>query len=265
MVHLSKNRPRSGLAERTIAEGLRSLAMPLGCPVAYLEQQRAAVVQRLCTESPDASVVRTFVRQDVGVVSLPCADQLPLTLDPADVQELIAFTRLEAEPGTHLTLGRAQLTVDVEPAGVRVGDAGTISEARATSATLVYEPGRAALDDLRSDVSHAEWHDNACEDSATYRVGALHGGMLVALASVERPHGQLARIRVLVAPGFRRSGLGRLVMRTLAQRVLAQGLFPYVRLTTTDLAARALSSTVGFVGFARTLTWRVTLPTVAFA
>ena len=266
MVHVPKHRPRSGLAERTIAEALRSLAMPLGCPVAYLEQQRAALVQRLCAEEASSPpVVRTFVRHDVGLVSLPCADQMPLTLDPADVQELIAFTRLEAEPGTKLTLGSARLTVKAEPAGVRIADAGTISEARACSAMLVYEPGRASLDELRSDVSHAEWDDHACEDSATHRVGAMHGGMLVALASVERPHGQLARIRVLVSPTFRQSGLGRLVMRTLAQRVLAQGLFPYVRLTTTDLAARALSSTVGFVGFARTLTWQVSPTMVAFA
>lgn len=264
MVHSSKNRPRAGLTERTVAEALRSLAMPLGCPVGFLERQRAAVVERLCNDAAPHAVVRTFVREEVGVVSLPCAEQMPLAIDAADVHELIAFTRLEAEPGTTLTIGPARLTVDAEPAAVRVADAGTVSASRASSAMLVFEPGRAALDELKYDVSRSDWDDHGCDSSATHRVGALHGGMLVALASVEQPHGQLARIRVLVSPTFRRSGLGRLVLRTLAQRVLAQGLFPYVRITTTDLAARALSSTVGFAGFARTLTLQVTVPTPAF-
>jgi predicted GNAT family acetyltransferase len=243
------------LTERSVAEALRSCAMPLGCPVGYLERHRVATVERLCDE---AAVVRTFVRDSVGLVSVPCEDEFELGLDPADVQELISLTRLEAAPGSVIALRSARLTVSDDPAAVQLLDERTIAPSPAVAGALVYDPRRDVLDMLRHDVSPWEWQQAGGATASLHRVGAMQGGVLVALASVDAPQGRLARVRVLVAPRHRRMGYGGAVLHTLAQHVLAQGFIPSVRLAVGDLAARTLAGAVGFVSFARALTLHVT-------
>jgi GNAT superfamily N-acetyltransferase len=243
------------LAERTIAEALRSFALPLGCPVGYLERPRALTVERMDA----APVVHTFARNDVAVVSLPSAD---LELDPADVQELIALTQLEAAPGSVVELRSARLTVGAHPATVAIIDEQTIEPQPFIAAAIVYEPTAEALDQLRFDVSPDEWMSAAelqstARGEGIMRVGAMSGGVLVALATVEPGEGRLARIRVLVSPTSRRRGLGRLVLHALVKRVLQQGMLPYARLAANDLRARALARAVGFVSFARALTLEI--------
>ena len=123
---------------------------------------------------------------------------------------------------------------------------------------LVYDPRRDVLDMLRHDVSADEWNQGGGNLDSPHRVGALQGGVLVALATVDAPQGRLARIRVLVSPRHRRMGYGRVVLHALVRHVLSQGFIPVVRLAVGDLAARALASAVGFVSFARALTLHVT-------
>jgi GNAT superfamily N-acetyltransferase len=123
---------------------------------------------------------------------------------------------------------------------------------------LVYDPRRDVLDMLRYDVSPDEWNEGGGNLDSPHRVGALQGGVLVALATVEAPEGRLARVRVLVSPRHRRMGYGRAVVHALVRHVLRQGLLPIVRLAVGDLAARALASAVGFASFARALTLHVT-------
>lgn len=258
----STDRPTPALAERTIAEALRSFAMTLGCPVAYLERPRVAVVQRLADALP---LVRTFTREQVGVISLPSEEEVPLMLDPAEVQELIALTRLERAGGATLSVRRARLVVDQEPAAVSLVDDQTVADEPASDAVLVYEPAADALDQLRVECTLQEWQTHVATDQANQRVGALRGGMLVALATAEAAEGRLSRIRVLVSPHFRGEGLGALVMHTLVRQILRQGLLPYVRLAANDLQARALATTVGFVAFARGLTLQVTIAQPQFA
>lgn len=246
---------RATLADRSVAEALRSCAMPLGCPVGYLERHRVATIERLCGEAP---VVRTFVRDAVGLVSVPCEEQVDLGLDPAEVQELISLTRLEALPGSVIELRAARLTVSDDPAALELLDECTIAPSPRVAGMLVYDPRRDVLDMLRNDVSASEWHEGGGNSDSPHRVGALQGGVLVALATVEAPQGRLARVRVIVSPGFRRKGYGRAVLHALVRHVLSQGFIPFVRLAVGDLAARTLASTVGFVSFARALTLHVT-------
>ncbi|AMW04229.1 GNAT family N-acetyltransferase [Gemmatimonas phototrophica] len=124
-------------------------------------------------------------------------------------------------------------------------------------AMLVYAPAPMLMDTLRFDVSQEEWrpfaraHDEAA--GAVLRVGAMRGGVLVALASAERPQGRLSRLRVLVSPTFRHIGLGHLVLHRAARALLYDGLLPYARLATTDFGARALARAVGFVNITRSL------------
>lgn len=119
------------------------------------------------------------------------------------------------------------------------------------NAVLVYGPASGLLDTLRFDVSDAEWRAfaEASDDGVRdrLRVGAMRGGVLVALATASRPQGSLSRLRVLVSPAFRQIGLGHLVLHRAVQRVLYDGLLPYATLVSTDLGARALARAVGFV------------------
>lgn len=246
---------RAALTERSIAEALRSLAMPMGCPVGFLERHRVATVERLRDEQP---VVRTFVRDSVGLVSVPCEQVVELQLDPADIQELIALTRLEAASGSVIELRAARLTVDDDPAAVALLDDRTLGAPPPVAGMLVYDPRLDTLDMLRHDVTPWEWTNAGGDSPSPHRVGAMQGGVLVALASVDLPQGRLARVRVLVSPRHRRMGYGTVVLHALARHVLNQGFIPLVRLAVGDMAARTLAGTVGFVSFARALTLRVT-------
>ncbi len=243
------------LADRSVAEALRSCAMSLGSPVGYLERQRVAIVERL---GADQRVVRTFVRDAVGLVSVPCKEEIDLGLAPADLEELISLTRLEASPGSVVALRTARLTVSADPAAIELLDECTLSPGPRVAGMLVYDPRRDVLDMLRHDVSPDDWNEGGGNLDSPHRVGAMQGGVLVALATVEAPQGRLARVRVLVSPRHRRMGYGRAVVHALVRHVLNQGFIPVVRLAAGDLAARALASAVGFVSFARALTLHVT-------
>jgi len=259
---VSREHRSPGLAERTVGEALRSFAQIMGCPVAYLERPRAVTVERIHDPQP---VVRTFLREAIGVVSVPSPHAVALALDPAQVQELLALTRQDVAAGATLSVRAARLVVSSDPASVSVIDEQTLSPTPAGMAVLVYQPMAEAIDELRHEVGDAEWRANGTSSLVMRRVGALRGGSLVALASAEPAEGRLSRIRVLVAPGFSGAGIGELVLHALARLVLQDGLVPYVRLAATDLTARAMARTVGFVTFARGLTLQVTVAQPGFA
>lgn len=129
----------------------------------------------------------------------------------------------------------------------------TLADEPQANAVLVYGPAPALLETLRVDVSPDEWRTfaEADDEGGRFRVGALRGGVLVALATASRPQGSLSRLRVLVSPAFRQIGLGHLVLHRAVQRVLSDGLLPYATLISTDLGARALARAVGFVNVSR--------------
>lgn len=132
----------------------------------------------------------------------------------------------------------------------------TITSEPGTSAMLVYGPTPMLLNTLRFDVSAEEWRAISGENDSgdvrdQLRVGALRGGVLVALATAAYPLGRLSRLRVLVNPAFRQVGLGHLVLHRAVQHVLRDGLLPYATLVSTDLGARALARAVGFVNISR--------------
>lgn len=241
---------RASLDARSVADALRSYAMSLGCPVGYLERQRVATVER---HGDEQRVVRTFVRDGVGLVSVPSGEE-ELGLEPAEVEALLSLTRLEASPGSVIALRTARLTVSDDPSAVDLLDESTLSPAPKVAGMLVYDPSRFVLDMLRHDVSPDAWNEGGGGLDSPHRVGALQGGVLVALATVEAPEGLLARVRVLVSPRHRRMGYGHAVVHALVRHVLSQRLLPVVRLAVGDHAARALARTVGFVSFAHALT-----------
>ncbi len=228
--------------------------MPLGCPVGFLEQARVTSVERLHDEEP---VVRTFSRDGAGVVSVPCADDLDLDLEEAETLELLAFTQREASPGSLVALRTVQLMVNEDPAAVVVLDGRTLVQRRGVVAAMVSNPRPTVLDMLRNGVTSGDWHRAGGATPASHRIGALCGGVLVALASVEPAIGRVARVRVVVANSHRRRGYGQLVFQAAVMHVLREGLLPFCRLAMNDVAAHALARGVGFVGFARALTLRV--------
>lgn len=251
----STHTPPRALAARSVADVLRSCAVPMGVPVAYLESARVSSVTR---EAGSDAVVHTFARGSVALVSLPSSDAGALDLDDQAVHELIALTRSEANPGAVVTLNGVRLELDDEAASLVVADGTTLVRTKPhVPAALVYDPRPMALDMLRHDVSAADWSKGGADIPSRHRVGALAGGVLVALASVDMPSEHIARVRVVVAPGQRRRGVGRLVLDTLAANVVKQGLIPYARLAEGDAAGHALAASVGFVPFARALTLRV--------
>lgn len=133
-----------------------------------------------------------------------------------------------------------------------LADERTLQPEPPAAAMLVFDPADEALSSLRHDVGAGDWEHQA-GGAAVCRIGALRGGELIALASMDPPEGHLARIRVLVAPTFRQRGLGHLVLHRLATRMLYDGLLPYARMTAHDLSARALATRTGFVTLARQL------------
>ncbi|WP_396223215.1 GNAT family N-acetyltransferase [Gemmatimonas sp.] len=150
------------------------------------------------------------------------------------------------------------------PAGEALGanellamvDEQTITGEPQTNAVLVYGPAPMVLETLRFDVSPEEWRPFAPSPARALpadrlRVGALRGGVLVALATAGAPIGRLSHLRVLVSPAFRQIGLGHLVLHRAVQALLRDGLLPYATLVSTDLGARALARAVGFVNVSR--------------
>ncbi len=245
------------LANRSVNDALRSWAELLHCPLGYLESPRVACVERETTDDAEAAIVMTFTRDAVGLVSLPSGDARHFDLDANELQELIAMTRAESKPGALVQMHDATFVVDDEPVSLAVADAGTLMPERAIDASVVYDPNPVVLDMLRHQLTTAEWELGGGANDSPHRIGVLAGGVLVALASVARPVGHLARIRVVVAPGYRRRGYGQMAVRRMAQHVLNQGLLPFCRVAVSDVSAWAMAGAVGFVSFARSLSMRL--------
>ena len=238
---------------RTVADGLRSLALALGCPVGFLETPG---VKHHPRRGESDGLVRTFARGDVGIVSVPSGTEGHVPFQSDEITELLELTRSDVEPGAMLTFREARLIVSDEPAAVAILDEGTLRPRSGAATMLVYNPKQSVMDALRGTVSEREWREGGGDMEGVQRVGALAGGILVALATAEQPTGRLARVRVIVAPTHRRLGFGRVVLHETARRALGEGMLPYCRLPIGDVASRALADAVGFVAFAHALTMR---------
>ena len=142
-----------------------------------------------------------------------------------EITELGELTRSEIEPGAMLTFRAARLIVSDEPAAVVMLDEGTLRPRSGAATMLVYNPKPAVLDALRGTVSEREWIEGGGDMEAVQRVGALAGGILVAMATAEQPTGARRR---------RLSRFGALALWRFG----------------------ALAHAVGFVAFARALTRR---------
>ncbi len=220
----------------------------------YLEAPRVTRHERV---AEDDGVIVTFARGEVGLVSLPPVGPTDSSLDDDAIEELIEVTRLDETLGRTVAVRGLTLAIDEDSVTLTVADRRTLRRSPSARAAIVHDPAPAVLDDLRSEVAPLEWRDGGGDTEGTLRVGALAGGVLVALATAERPIGRLARLRVVVSPTFRQRGYGRLVLHALARRVLNEGFLPFGRLAVGNLAAHALAAGVGFVDFARSLTMRV--------
>ena len=133
-----------------------------------------------------------------------------------------------------------------------MADERTLTATPLARAMLVHEPAAMLLDMMRFDVSHEEWAQYAT--GGDRHVGAMRGGVLVALATADCAEGCLSRVRVLVTPTFRQKGFGHLVLHRVVQQLLRDGLLPYARMAAMDLGARALARAAGFVNVTRNLT-----------
>lgn len=189
-------------------------------------------------------------------------DRHPIALAERTVMEALrVFARHDPREG-HRHAPSPLVRASGDHQLIAMVDEHTLTAEPAARAVLVYEPGRMLLDMMRFDVSAEEWAQCALPATApendapctAMRVGAMSGGVLVALATADCPEGKLSRIRVLVTPNFRQRGLGHLVLHRAVQALLQEGLLPYARLTTMDLGARALARAAGFVNVTRSLT-----------
>ncbi len=251
MTQQSTDSGSATLGKRTIADALRSLASWLHCPVSKLEHPHCVAVAR---QDSAERTVHVFERAGAGVVSLPSPDDRDFDLEHDEVATLIDLARGTMESGEQIALRNARLLVTDEPASLALLDHDTlITPTSRLAVSLVYDPRPSAMDMLRHELSPEDWEAGGGLHESPHRVGVLVGGTLVALASVSVGEGHLARTRVVVAPGFRRRGFGRLVLHKLANHVLSEGLLPYCRLAAANIGARALASAVGFVHFAHTV------------
>lgn len=242
------------LSDRSVADALRSYAIAFDCPVGYLEPPAS---RRQWRRRSGDDAIHTFTRGNVELVSLPPVQQPGLALDIDDLDDLLSLTRSPIDPAQHLDIRGARIELVDDPAQVALVDLDTLQRRPSAPVMLVYNPSPSVLDMLRGAVSPTEWRDGGGDSHDVQRVGALSGGVLVALATAQQPMGRLARLSVIVAPSHRRRGLGLTVLQSLAHRVLNDGLLPYCRLAMHNLAAHALASAVGFVAFARTLSMRI--------
>jgi GNAT superfamily N-acetyltransferase len=173
------------------------------------------------------------------------------------VEALRLFVRLPQGTTPPLAANPVAVPALGEDELIALVDGRTLTAEPASKAMLVYTPAPMLLDTLRFDVSNEEWtpFDRSRADAArpVMQVGAMRGGVLVALAAADQPQGRLSRLRVLVSPTFRHLGLGHLVLHRAVRALLHDGLLPYVRLATSDLGARSLARTVGFVNITRSL------------
>ena len=119
--------------------------------------------------------------------------------------------------------GSGEIQIQWEPPVAITSTSTPSSTPSGTNAPPVIDPQPAVLDMLRAEVAPTEWREGGGDITGTRRIGALSGGVLVALATVEPPMGRLARIRVIVSPSYRRRGLGRLVLLALARKALNEG------------------------------------------
>lgn len=229
----------------------------MGCPVGYLEAARFTRTDR--TDAADEAVY-TFRRDAVRLVSVPATGGVADALDDAAIAELLELTSADVTRGTTVRVSGATFEVEDDPM-LSFVDRRTLRQPAMPTLMLVYDPQRQVVDDLRGQLQPTEWQEGrgAADDAepGLKRVGALAGGTLVGLASVEAPMGRMARIRVVVSPAFRRRGIGRLVLFELCRRVINAGLLPYARIASANLAANTLAAEVGFVSFACALTLRV--------
>lgn len=228
--------------------------MEFGCPVAYLESPR--VRRHLRRPSAD-DAIHTFSRGEVEIVSLPGGPDVALSIAWDDLDELLAITSRDADPASRIQIHNTAMDVLDEPAELAVVDEQTLQQRLHVPAAFVHNPSPAVLDMLRGAVSPSEWRAGGGDATAKHRIGALAGGVLVALATADEPIGRLTRLRVIVAPSHRRRGLGLTVLHALSHRLIVEGLLPFSRLTVQNAASRALAGAVGFVHFARSLTLRV--------
>lgn len=168
-------------------------------------------------------------------------------------EALRVFARHSGDEGPRRAVERSAVTTASEI--LAVADQQTVTSEPAWKAVLVYEPATLLLDTLRFDVSNEEWAPFASvgdrKAQSMLRIGAVRGGVLVALATAARPEGRLSRLHVLVSPAFRQIGLGHLVLHRAVRALLHDGLLPYARLATTELGPRALARAVGFVSVKR--------------
>ena len=118
---------------RTVADGLRSLALSLGCPVGFLETPG---VKHHPRRGETDGLVRTFARGDVGVVSVPSGTEGHVPFQSEEITELVELTRSEIEPGAMRTFRAARLIVSDEPAAVVILDEGTLRP-RSGAATML--------------------------------------------------------------------------------------------------------------------------------
>ena len=110
-----------------------------------------------------------------------------------EITVLVELTRSEIEPGAMLTFRAARLIVSDEPAAVVMLDEGTLRPRSGAATMLVYNPKPAVPDALRGTVSEREWIKGGGDMEGVQRVGALAGGILVAMATAEQPTGARRR------------------------------------------------------------------------
>jgi GNAT superfamily N-acetyltransferase len=241
------------LAASSVTVALRAAAETLGCPVEHLDEPRVTTVTR--PEPDDRSIRTLFVATRVSCRCI--GRRLSSMSSLQEIDALIGFTRREVPAGSIIEMSGARLLVGDDPASMAVVDELTLVQPRRVPAALVVDPKPAVLDMLRNVVLPHEWAAGGGNADGVRRIGALAGGTLVALASVESAQGRMARLHVIVAPEYRRRGFGRTVLFELVRMVLRDGSLPYARLALGDFAARALARTVGFVALARALTMHV--------
>jgi len=143
----------------------------------------------------------------------------------------------------------------IGPAFIGYADAGTFVGCADAEARLLDDADGDAIADLRSSCDGLEWEHGGAADATTC-VGIFRGATLASLASYEIWGQHIAHIAVITHPGYRRQGLGQIVVSALTRVALNRKLVAQYRTLVSNKPSMVIAERLGFQSYAVSLAIR---------
>ena len=202
-----------------------------------------------------------------GAYAMTFGDAAPIVSVPPDFLDLArgAASRWNAEtvnsPADLRALFGARAGDAIGPAVVSYVDSTPNHRLAADGDVRVLLPSepahRSAVEQLCAACTPTEWAHGGSALADTPAFGVFHEAALVAMASYEVWGERLGHIGILTHPNFRGRGFGRAAVARLTAYLGDQRLVPQYRTLATNVAARRVAASLGFVPYARSMAVRL--------